>query len=47
MMDISAISAQVSALPLDQQREMLDLLEELSLAKDREKAHGDFLSHQV
>ena len=31
-------------MPLDQQREMLDLLEELSLAKDREKAHGDFLS---
>ena len=31
-------------MPLDQQKEMLDLLEELSLAKDREKAHGDFLS---
>lgn len=44
MMDISAISAHVSALPLDQQKEMLDLLEELGLAKEREKSHLDFLA---
>lgn len=43
-MDMSTISTQVSALPLDQQKEILDLLEELSLAKDRENAHADFLS---
>jgi predicted phage terminase large subunit-like protein len=44
LMDMSTISTQVSALPLDQQKEILDLLEELSLAKDRENAHADFLS---
>jgi predicted phage terminase large subunit-like protein len=43
-MDVTAISGQVEALPLDQQKEILDLLEELSDAREREEANSDFLA---
>ena len=42
--DFAAISSQVDVLPLDQQKEILDLLEELGHARDREAAQSDFLA---
>ena len=42
--DFAALSSQVDILPFDQQKEILDLLEELGHARDREAAHSDFLS---
>ena len=42
--DFAAISSQVDVLPFDQQKEILDLLEELGHARDREAAQSDFLA---
>ena len=42
-MDLAVISSQLGVLPLDRQKEILDLLEELDKARDREAAHSDFL----
>jgi predicted phage terminase large subunit-like protein len=43
-MDIATIQSQIGSLPADRQREILDLLDELSNARIREEASGDFLS---
>ena len=42
-MDAATVSSQVEGLPFGQQKEILNLLEELNDAKDREGAHKDFL----
>jgi predicted phage terminase large subunit-like protein len=42
-MDVVAVSNQVETLPFNEQKEILDLLEELSDARNRESAHADFL----
>ena len=43
-MDITTIQAQIGSLPDERQREILALLDELSGARVREEANGDFLS---
>ena len=43
-MDITTIQAQIGSLPAERQREILALLDELSGARVREEANGDFLS---
>jgi len=43
-MDIATIQGQIGSLPAERQREILDLLDELSNARIREKASGDFLA---
>ena len=43
-MDIAAIQGQIGSLPADRQREILALLDELSSARIREEANGDFLA---
>ena len=42
-MDITAIQSQITSLPADRQREILDLLDELSDARTRQDANDDFL----
>ena len=43
-MDITTIQSQIGSLPAERQREILELLDELSNARIREEANGDFLS---
>jgi len=43
-MDITTIQSQIGSLPAERQREILDLLDELSNARIREEASGDFLA---